>query len=563
MHPAQHKMMINFSAIQRLITKFPRTSLSCHYLIIFLLISPNIIWIVLDQQVWPWDQAWYGEVSVQLFYDLIHSPLNWCSAMISAFGTKAPGIAWLGQFFVPVGQLIGSINVGLLLSIVVTQFITILLIYHIIFELTHNHIISIICCLFMSSAPLAVGLTHQYFTEPIQTLSITWIILIMVFAPSWKTDKIILNLLSSVSLAMISKITSPLYVVIPILVIFYHIYNSFENKNTNIEARLNIFKIQPLHIVAFILIISSFLWYINNIKSILSFAVLASSSEASLLYGYKSDFLTKIQFWVSASQKSFFTPISLVFIAALTIYIFIRKLTVLKKVSNSLKQSYLFSYCVVSAISICLVLIVFSFQVNQETRYLMPILPHFAIILSWLLTQVNQKPIMYFMMLVFTLQLLVVHGQALGITQVNSNLSNWLYPIDVSNNYNQLLNKIVDATCNTNERYRYNVIGLELPWFNANSVSYLSAQQMLERNFRCYYTSLGYAEKDIERSWKRLFDLNVNYFVTLQPDLHPKPANPLNMVSLPILDRIEKSPQFKLHSSVDIHPVLLYRQASY
>ena len=110
------------------------------------------------------------------------------------------------------------------------------------------------------------------------------------------------------------------------------------------------------------------------------------------------------------------------------------------------------------------------------------------------------------------------------------------------------------------EKERYNIIGLELPWFNANSASYFSVKQLLTQNFYCYYTSLGYAEKDIEKAWQRLFDVNINYFATLQPSLQPKPADPFNQVSLPILERIQKSSKFKLVPAIDNKSISLYKR---
>ena len=62
-------------------------------------------------------------------------------------------------------------------------------------------------------------------------------------------------------------------------------------------------------------------------------------------------------------------------------------------------------------------------------------------------------------------------------------------------------------------------MGVEIPWFNANSASYFSAKQMLKKKFRCYYTSLGYAEKDVNKAWQRLFNFKINYFITLIPDM--------------------------------------------
>lgn len=143
-----------------------------------------------------------------------------------------------------------------------------------------------------------------------------------------------------------------------------------------------------------------------------------------------------------------------------------------------------------------------------------------------------------------------------------SDLSHWLYSINTSSKDKQSLTTLVDATCSKEEKERYNIIGLELPELNANSAEYFSAKQLLKQNFRCYYTSLGYAEKDPAKAWQRLLDLNINYFVTLQPSLNSKPADPFNQVTLPILDRVQKSAKFKLQSSIDDKSVLLYKQVS-
>jgi hypothetical protein len=38
------------------------------YLVAAILVVPSALWIWRDHTIWPWDQAWYGEVSVDLWY---------------------------------------------------------------------------------------------------------------------------------------------------------------------------------------------------------------------------------------------------------------------------------------------------------------------------------------------------------------------------------------------------------------------------------------------------------------------------------------------------------------
>ncbi len=546
-------------------TQLKNTSRLYSYFILLIFTAPNIVWITLDQRVWPWDQAWYGQVSVELFYNLIHSPLNWIKEMISAFGTKAPGTAWLGQFFVPLGQIIGSIDTGLLVSVVLTQLIVLLLIYHTILKLTDSRLISIICCTFAASAPLSVALTHQYFVEPLQTLSVAWVILIMAFAPKWESKTILLHLISVTSLGMLAKITFPLYALIPMLVNIYYVYKNRAVSKIHVQVKKTSYFLSAsfvLHITTTLLAGGFLLWYGKNLQSIISFSILASSGEASFLYGVKADFLYKIQYWLSAFQKSFFTPVSLICLLILLIYILIKSFYNFKKKINHIKLGYFDVINLVAIAEISLILVAFSFQVNQENRYLLPLLPYLAVLIAWTLKRVRQKLLVALTGFVLVLQLFTVQAQALGITPEDPNLSYWLYPIDRSSTNKQLLSKLVDITCkNETEKDRYNVIGLDVPWLNANSASYFSVQQQLKKEFRCYYTSLGYAEKDTEKAWARLFDFNVNYFATLQPRSQAEAANPLNLVSLPILERIQRSPKFAREAFVgDQLHVLLYKK---
>ena len=138
-----------------------------------------------------WDEAIYGKGSVELFYTLSHSPKRWLRLMLNILHEQAPGVSWLGQFFVPLGYLVGSIDVSLLLSILVTQALTLVLIYRSVWELSgHNRLVSIGGCLVVASAPLFVGMSHQYLAEPLQLLAVTWFVLIMSFAPKWPRTSI-------------------------------------------------------------------------------------------------------------------------------------------------------------------------------------------------------------------------------------------------------------------------------------------------------------------------------------------------------------------------------------
>jgi len=509
---------------------------------------------MLDQRVWPWDQAWYGQVSVELFYKLISSPLDWAGAMVGAFGTKAPGVSWLGQFFVPLGAAIGSIDIGLLLSILATQLLTLVLVFKSVQELSGGKTLTaIVAGLTVASAPLFVALSYQYFVEPMQTCAVAWFILIMSCAPRWNRRLILVQLLAATALAMLAKVTSPLYCLFPGLLSLGYAFVPLRQPENHASESPK-WLIPATAVLGGILGLGTIAWYIKNLSAILQFAAQSSSGAVAELYGTKDTFANKVVYWLGAIQSNFFFPgvlilASLVLVVGLGQY-FLRR---------DFKLSH-FDHCaIVSVLHLGVTIAVLSLSINQENRYLLPLAPYLALLIAWSLNQLNQPILTGFMTLVFTLQLAAVDGQALGITDKNLQIAYWLYPVERDAKNFKNLNEVARRTCTEAGKNRLNVVGIELPWLNANSAAYFAAKQFESRNLRCYYTSLGYAETEPTKAWQRLVSLNPNYFIALDKTLYPKPPDPFNKVALQMLDQVQRYPAFKLESAIDNSKILLFK----
>src|SRR5262245_49099107 len=121
------------------------------YFVPIAVVFPSLIWIALDKSVWTWDPALYGKNSVELFFVLIRTPSVWISQMLDTLRAHAPGVSWFGQLFVPLGYLMGSVDAGLLLSIWVTQALTLVLTYRSFLELSaHDNLVSIAGCMIIA-----------------------------------------------------------------------------------------------------------------------------------------------------------------------------------------------------------------------------------------------------------------------------------------------------------------------------------------------------------------------------------------------------------------------------
>jgi len=84
--------------------------------LIAVLMTSSLVWILNDRSVWPWDRAWYGEVTLDLGQARHGGLLAWGAAALHAIGAKPPLLVWIAQFFVPLSRFTGDVESSLLLQ---------------------------------------------------------------------------------------------------------------------------------------------------------------------------------------------------------------------------------------------------------------------------------------------------------------------------------------------------------------------------------------------------------------------------------------------------------------
>lgn len=506
------------------------------------LISPSIVWIFLDNHVWPWDQAWYGEISVNLYYNLTRNISEWPQAMMTAFGIKAPAIAWFGQFFVPLARVFGSIDRSLLIFVVATQFLTLVLIYKILLAAFKNDkTLAVLGSLIAASAPLFVGMGHQYFVESLQLFGVVLLLFIYTQRDIWNRYDTLIGLIFVTSLLMLTKITSPLYVILPGAIILHSIvYRGKEKFIAYFQKKERI----VLHVLVLLFSFTVTGWYIINWSSIYQFMQSSSSGPTAELYGVSASFVKKLYFWLYSAQKSFFVP------AVAYGTLFLLGIAVMKKLfSYGYEREFLkraFSFPVVSLASLIIVFAVFSFQINEETRYLLPALPYLIVLICWSISTLSKKGVALIVAGCFVGQFVFVHSVAFGLAHQNDgeSVSQWVTSIDSDSKKEEDIEAIVSVTCNPGSAGKINVIGVEWPWLNANSIEYYATQRKLKADIQCYYTSIGYAENDVDKALDRIKNvIKPPYFITVELRLLQN-GDAFNRVSLSVTDFIEHAPSF-------------------
>jgi hypothetical protein len=531
------------------------------YIVVAALMTPNLVWIALDRTVWSWDAAFYGKGSVELFLTLIRSTGGWRQAMLGALAGHAPGIAWIGQFFVPLGFLLGSVDRGLLVSVLATQAVTLFLVYKSVSELTgQNRVFGITGCLVTASAPLFVAMSHQYYTEPLQLMAVSWFVAIGSFAPRWDRGFIVGHLVLASSVAMLAKVTSPLYCVGPGLIALWFVFRPMpapENGHERSKTRVLMTLAAGVFLSA-----STGAWYYRNWAAVLKHAKMASAGPIAELYGARDSFLNTIAYWLGYAQKSFFLPVTLIIIFAVFVG------GVWRYSLNSESRNKHPAICAgVWALQLVMVLSAFSLSSNRETRYLLPALPYVACLISWSIAQVSEPLVTAVLIITCLIQLAAVHGQALGILSRNLQISSWLAAADTNTRTTVMVSSIVERTCKDDSPGPYwTIVGDQKAWLNFNTLGYTAAKELAPSSQqRCYYDDLGYMASDVDEVWEHVLRARPHYYITTDPRVYPVPDDTLdrtaNQLNAPVLKKVVTSGLFEAEPPLPEEPgVLIFKR---
>ena len=519
-----------------------------------------MIWIATDRSVWMWDQAIYGKGSVELIYTLVHSPERWFRQLYTP-QSQAPGVSWLGQFFVHFGFLLGSIDIGLLLSIILTQAVTLLLLCRALRELSdRTEAVAITGCLAAASAPLFIAMSHQYLTEPLQLCAVAWFLSIMCFAPKWNRSFILGQLLVATPVAMLAKVSSPLYCVGPAFIALYYLFQPASVPRQSGGSRIQLVLIL---VAGLLLNVAAIRWYSRNMKRITEHISAASSGPIAEIYGKSDTFVNTLIYWFEALQNSFFLPVTFILVSILC-----ASAAAVYLIQRPIAPRHFTLCALVSVWQILMVLVVFSFSSNREVRYLLPLLPYLAVVIAWSLAQMGSSLITMSVSLLFLAQLVLTYSQALGLTTRFSTTPGWLLAPNAVTSQKEsiILDAIVTTTCTDIEAQPYrNLVGVEKPWLNEHSANYIAAKnRFLDRPIGCRYESFGY-ENDPEKIWNHILS-SIRYYITLDPGSNPVPPEDahlakININYLPTLTRVQTSGLFQLQPTLAEDPsVWIFRR---
>ena len=492
------------------------------------LVLPSIVWVFQDHSIWPWDPAWYGEVSVNLWAAFHTGASNWATAMAHAFGAKPPAIAWFGQFFVPLGHLVASESTALLLSVVTVQAASLGLVFAACRRLHLSNLGAAIAALFMAASPLFTSMSHEYFAEPIQTLAIVWAIYAVASASERPFALTAVQLPGIAALGMLAKLSSPAYVGVPLIAAGLLAIRRPAGDRRVFRTSWGEARVIASAALSAALGFGAISWYAVNYAAAVEHARLASADTG--LYGVDKGFAMQIPEWMRRLRDAAVLPHIGTAIFVLTLV----SLTLLVR-KRGIRPTLEPPLVVVSTgiITVAIVLISFASQPNQDVRYLLPLVPYLAVIFAVAIDASGSKEIAVASASLLLIEFGLVQLQSFGKKPIRSMTYAALAAPQPASTFSNELENIVRETCTPQSAGRINMVGADYPWFNHNTLEMLAFERYAEKGLRCYYTALGYAENNPNVAWQRVLEFKSPYYISID---YGDRSNPLPEAQRVLID---------------------------
>jgi hypothetical protein len=356
------------------------------------LVLPNLIWIMLDKSLWWGDPGGYALTAIGLYKNLLTNQQAWLSYLFT--GYKGPFILWAGQFFVGLGYLIGSVNFALLLLPVLASYIALVLLFKNFESLFGTKKIALLGALVAAGSPLFNGLSRGFWVEPLQMAIVAWFLYALVQAKRWNFYFALAQFIIAGSLAMLIKASSPVYLVGSAVAFWVIVFRSAPSIRLD---RKHLFFL----LVACLFFLPTVVFYLHNLKGILSFAHFAATNP---MFGMGE---SKFDGWIQNINDGIFLPITgwLAFFLVLSGGI---------KTIQPKTNGHLGLICKVAIFQIGIFFAVWLSSPNDDSRYFLPALPYFIILVCWAVKTLNNRLLTFVSVSLFLIQWLVVTSFAFG-----------------------------------------------------------------------------------------------------------------------------------------------------
>jgi 4-amino-4-deoxy-L-arabinose transferase-like glycosyltransferase len=528
-------------------------------------LTSSAIWILSDRHVWWWDQAFYGEATLRLWQTRLSGIGAWVHANVHVgdVGGQQPLITWLGQFFIPLRHLTGDFESAILFLNVLTAGGTLILIYYIARHLGANRLSSLAGVLVGAGSGLFIGLTHQYLVEMTQCFTAA-----LCVAAAWGAEKrssvrTLALVLAVIALSFLAKSSSMTFV-LPMLT-----YIAVALWITRRKVRPAFRWMDALFLVgAAVITVSAVAWYAVNWRAMVQHFVSATTADIALNWGSPVNLPVKLSYWTASFMKSL-SPFAILSVCTVAIVVAALAISVVRlfrrppgewaeaSIANGTLFAVAFGGTIVATI------LAFSLQINEDVRFLLPLIPITSVLVAWSLFVIRNRVVDLLVFLTLAMNAAVNHAYSHGLDPFRIASAPWLFKVDGNASDRAMLIEAVRSTCQREHVNRPNLIAVSYATLNANSFNFYAAKESYESGYRCSYTSYNSFDPDIQHALDTIKVVAPLYIVTVAPDKQPPPdwnaPDFVNGASRPLTEHLATDPHYRLVSGAGGY-LLVYRE---
>jgi hypothetical protein len=510
-------------------------------LLAIVLLAPSVLWIFRDLRVWPWDQAYYAELTLKIHYAMAHGPLAAFRAFLTVPDSRPPLLPWLAQATTPLIGLLGGPERAFLLTNIAAGAVTLWLVYSATHRFGGNHPAAVAAMALAAGTPDFIAFNHQFLVESVQAMAVAGVACMALQADSLSWPRLAAATLFWVALALLAKTTSVAFVA-PFL-LYIGIVRATAGAKRQSASSADVW----LLLGASLLFAVTIAWYATNWSAIIAHVIEATNSKIALLYGAVRPLPVKLQRWSRGLLRAL-SPfpwlaglILLVPVVAVVIAVARQLRDGLKNfLRTSIDSGLLFALCLAG--TIVAGLLTYSRTIAEDARYLAPMVPIVVLLFSWGLATLRHRWLTAGAAVLLAFNWIATQAIAQGLVSFSSVLG-YLQAPTVDPAAMARMAQAVQEGCDASRADHVNIIGAELADFSAVSAWFYAEKMYRTLGYRCNFTSLGYPQTDLSRAIKRIYDVDPDFVVTLP--LAELPDDEFNHASKPIAEWLATNPDFE------------------
>lgn len=476
-------------------------------------------WVVLDQRIWLWDQAVYGDWTLHMWNARSGGMGAWIAAVRDLNAGQAPLLTWLGQLFIPIGLATGDIEPAMLMMNVLATGLALMVVYSTARRLQVNAIGCLAAVLLYGGSGLIFGMSTTYMTEALHALASAVVAFVALHAERRTLLKNLSLFGAAAAFSFLVKSSSiifvaPMFVYMPVALA----------ATANRRRLANPSDIWVAAGTAAVVAVTLWWYHASWHKVAMHFAGATTSTR----WGRSVQIYEKMNFWSGHLLKalSAYPVIIAAAFSLVAVCLCVSLVQTAKKSSWRLFFGKLVEngtlYALALACMVAAILLAFSLQVNEDVRFLAPVIAPVAILIGWAISRVPWAKAQAAMLGVLFLNAILNHAYGFGVKPPFVAAPIWPFPVNTDESSKIALTDAVKKTCgpSTPERPTVNFVGASYFALNANSINYYARKLTLSGAGPCIFYHFS-TETDPRKAADYMESLNPLYVVVADPTIPP------------------------------------------